>query len=178
MATRVCVGTIVGVHGVRGAVKIKSFTAVPADLASYGPVESEDGRLRFSVRITAETKGVLVAALDGIKDRNGAEALRGTKLYVPRTALPETDEDEFLYVDLVGLRAESADGTPLGVVRGVADFGAGDVLDIVPSQGESFMLPFTRAVVPVVDVAGGRLVVNLPDDAPDEDEDRQGSQME
>jgi len=178
MTTRVCVGAIVGVHGVRGAVKVKSFTAEPADCAAYGPVESEDGRHRFSMRVTGESKGTLIITLDGIRDRNGAEALRGTKLFVPRAALPETEEEEFLYADLVGLRVEGLDGTPLGVVRGVADFGAGDLLEILPPQGVSLWLPFTKAVVPVVDVAAGRLVVDPPIETVAKDEDGQGNQSE
>lgn len=178
MTTRVCVGAIVGVHGVRGAVKVKSFTELAADLASYGPVESEDRQHRFQLKITGESKGLLIVTLDNVKDRNAAEALRGTKLYVSRHSLPETAEDEFLYADLVGLRVRGLDGADLGVVRGIADFGAGDVLDIARPQGSSFMIPFTKAVVPVVDVAGGHLVVDLPDYAPDEDEDEQGTQSE
>lgn len=168
METRVCVGAVVGAHGVRGAVRIKSFTEVPADLAGYGPVESEAGK-RFGLKVVGEVKGLVIARLDGIADRNAAEALKGARLYVPRDRLPETEEDEFLYSDLVGLKAEGPDGAPLGTVRGVADFGAGEVLDIAGPDG-AFMVPFTKADVPVVDVAGGRVVVLPPHYAPDEEE--------
>lgn len=170
MASRVCVGAIVGAHGVRGQVRVKSFTADPADVAAYGPVESEDGGRRFRLKVTGEAKGLVIARLEGVEDRDAAEALRGTRFYVPRACLPEPEEDEFLYSDLVGLRAETADGTVVGTVRGVADFGAGEVLDI-GGEGGGFMVPFTKADVPVVDVAGGRLVVVPPAYAPEEKDD-------
>jgi 16S rRNA processing protein RimM len=173
MQARVCVGAVVGVHGVRGAVRIKSFTADPADVAAYGPVESEDGKRRFGLRVTGESKGLVIAWIDGVTDRNAAEALKGTQLFVSRDNLPETEEDEFLYSDLVGLKAEGVDGTVMGRVRGVANFGAGEVLDIGLAQGGSIMVPFTRAAVPVVDVANGRLVVDPPTFAED-DEDQGG----
>ncbi|MCR6629345.1 MAG: ribosome maturation factor RimM [Magnetospirillum sp.] len=174
MVARVCVGAIVGAHGVRGQVRVKSFTADPADVAAYGPVESEDGTSRFKLKVMGEVKGLIIARLEGVADRNAAEALRGTKLYVPRERLPETEEDEFLYSDLVGLKAEAVDGTVLGTVRGVADFGAGEVLDIGLTAGGSLMVAFTKAAVPVVDVANGRLVVDPPEFA--EDEEGQGGE--
>lgn len=161
MSSRVCVGAIVGAHGVRGQVRVKSFTAEPADVAAYGPVESEDGTRRFKLKVMGEAKGLVIARLEGVDDRNAAEAMRGTRLFVPRARLPKLEEDEFLYSDLVGLRAETADGTVVGTVRGLADFGAGEVLDV-----GGFMVPFTKAAVPVVDVAGGRVVVVPPEYAP------------
>lgn len=169
MIPQVCVGAIVGAHGVRGQVRIKSFTADPADIDAYGPVTSEDGTRRFKLKVTGEAKGLLIARLEGVADRDAAEALRGTKLFVPRDRLPDPEEDEFFYSDLVGLRAETEDGTVLGIVRGVADFGAGEVLDVGP-----FMVPFTKADVPVVDIAGGRVVVVPPVYAPD-DKDEAGA---
>lgn len=172
MTDRVCVGAVVGAHGIRGWVRVKSFTSQPADIAAYGPVEDEAGRRRFELALKGETRGLLIVRLDGVADRNAAEALAGTRLYVPRERLPATGEDEFLYADLVGLRAETPEGRVLGTVRGVFDFGAGDVLDIgvapenragIASGGsDSVMLPFTRRTVPVVDVSGGRLVVDPP----------------
>ena len=169
--TRVCVGAIVGVHGVKGAVRVKSFTAEPADIGRYGPVEDEATGRRFGLTVIGEAKGVVIARLAGIEDRDAAEALKGVRLAVPRDRLPETAEDEFLYADLVGCRAETVDGTELGVVRGVLDFGAGELLDVHGAAG-SVMVPFTRAAVPVVDVAGKRLVVDPPVYAPDEEDDR------
>lgn len=171
MANRVCVGAIVGAHGVRGAVRVKSLTERAVDIAAYGPVEDDSGRRRFDLKVTGEAKGLVVAQIVGIADRTAAEGLKGVRLYVSREVLPETQEDEFLYADLVGLRAEAEDGSAVGVVRGVADFGAGEVLDIVRPGQPSVWVPFTKAAVPVVDVPGGRLVVIPPSYAPDEDED-------
>lgn len=162
--SHVCIGQIVGVHGVRGAVKLKSFTADPGDLAAYGPLFDETGARRFSVTLGGETKGVFLARIDGVADRNAAEALKGVKLFVPRAALPEPDEEEFYHADLIGLRAETEDGDLFGKVTAVHDFGAGDMLELRKADGRTAHLPFTRAVVPVVDVKGGRVVVCPPDE--------------
>ena len=159
---RVCVGVVAGAHGVRGAVRIKSFTAKPEDVAGYGPLEDESGRQRFSLRLVGATKGVLIGWLSGVADRDRAEALRGLRLYLPRTALPPTDEEEFYHADLIGLDAVLGDGTPLGQVKAVHDFGAGDTLEIERPEGPPAMVPFTKQVVPVVDLDAGRLVVDPP----------------
>ncbi|MGE5504118.1 MAG: ribosome maturation factor RimM [Actinomycetota bacterium] len=174
MAERVCVGAVVGAHGVRGAVRLKSFTEHAADIGRYGPVEDESGERRFKVKVTGEAKGLVIATLAGVTDRDAAEGLRGTRLYVPRERLPRTEEDEFLYTDLVGLAAEGLAGERLGTVKAVADFGAGEVLDIALVGGGSLMVPFTKAAVPVVDVAGRRLVVDPPPYAATDEEDEGG----
>jgi 16S rRNA processing protein RimM len=152
---------------VRGAVRLKSFTAVPEDVAGYGPLEDERGERRFALRLVGGArgggaKGVLIAAISGIDDRDRAEALRGLRLYLPRSALPPTEEEEYYHADLIGLDAALPDGTPVGTVRAVHDFGAGDTLEIERAGGPSVMVPFTRAAVPVVDVEGGRLVLDPP----------------
>src|SRR3954467_15447493 len=116
---RVCVGVITGAQGVRGAVRVKSFTAEPEDVASYGPLEDERGERRFALRLVGSAKGVLIAMIAGIDDRDRAEALRGVRFYLPRAALPPTDEEEYYHADLIGLAASLADGTPLGTVRAV-----------------------------------------------------------
>ncbi|CAA7623178.1 ribosome maturation factor RimM [Magnetospirillum sp. SS-4] len=162
MSDRVCVGVVVGVHGVRGAVKVKSFTEVPTDIGYYSPVEDETGSRKIRLKVTGEAKGVVIAALDGIGDRDAAEALRGTKLWVSRERLPRTGEDEFLYSDLIGMAVEGTDGRRLGTVAMVHDFGAGDVLDIALAERGNLMVPFTKAAVPEVDVPGRRLVVVPP----------------
>jgi len=159
---RVCVGAVAGAHGVRGAVKIKSFTANPEDVAGYGPLEDESGERRLSLRLIGNGKGVLIGHLSGITDRNQAEALRGLRLYLPRSALPPTDEDEYYHADLIGLDAVLTDGTPVGAVRAIHDFGAGDTLEIARSEGPPVVVPFTRAVVPSVDLGAGRLVIDPP----------------
>jgi 16S rRNA processing protein RimM len=147
---------------VRGAVRVKSFTADPAAVGQYGPLEDEAGERQFRLRLLGTAKGVLIAQVAGVTDRDGAEALRGLRLYLRRTALPPPGEDEYYHADLIGLAAVLADGTPLGRVRAVYDFGAGDTLDIARDAGQPVMVPFTRAVVPEVDLAAGRLVIDPP----------------
>jgi 16S rRNA processing protein RimM len=163
MTDRVCLGAITGAHGVRGQVKVKPFTEDPADIAAYGPVTDEAGERRFAISVTGMAKGQVLAKLEGISDRNAAEALRGTRLYVERSALPDTDDGSFYHADLVGLRVEGRDGEKIGTVTALYDFGAGDVVEIHCIDGESRMLPFTETVVPVVDLEGGRLVVEPPE---------------
>lgn len=154
---------MVGARGIKGEVRVKSFTADPADLGSYGPLTDEAGTRRFSLKVKALAKGLVIARIEGIADRTAAEALKGTGLYVARDALPApADEEEFYHWDLVGLRVELEDGRPLGQVKAVHDFGAGTVLELAGEESKGLMLPFTRAVVPVVDLAAGRLVVVPP----------------
>ncbi len=159
---RVCVGVITGAHGIRGAVRLKSFTAEPEDVAGYGPLEDERGERHFALRIVGSAKGVLIAAISGIDDRDRAEALRGLRLYLRRSALPPPEEEEYYHADLIGLDAALADGTPIGRVRAVHEFGAGDMLEIERASGPPVMVPFTRAVVPVVDLDAGCLVIDPP----------------
>jgi 16S rRNA processing protein RimM len=160
---RVCVGIIVGAHGVKGAVRVKSFTEEPGDVAAYGPLSDEAGRRSLRLEVIGGTKGAVIARIEGVSDRKGAEALAGTRLYLPRAALPEPEADEYYHADLLGLAAELADGTPLGKVCAVHDFGAGDVIEVERDGGASLLVPFTRQIVPVVDLKGGRLVINPPE---------------
>jgi len=179
---RVCLGVVVDAHGIQGAVRVKSFTADPLDVAAYGPVSSEDGARVWPIRVQGSAKGVVLCRLEGVRDRTTAEALKGQRLWVDRDALPaddpddaDGDDDSYYHADLIGLRVEvENDGRHLGAVRAVHDFGAGDVLDIAPvAGGRPLMVPFTRAAVPLVDLDGGRLVVaplpGLLDDAAAED---------
>jgi len=158
----VCVGVVTGPHGVGGAVRIKSFTARPGDVAAYGPLADETGRRNFALRVVGAAKGVLIARLSGIDDRNRAEALRGLRLYLPRAALPPPEAEEYYHADLIGLVAELHNGKTLGRVRAVHDFGAGDTLEIERVGAPPAMVPFTRAIVPIVDVECGRLVIAPP----------------
>jgi len=159
----VLMGVITGAHGVRGEVRVKSFTAEPAAIAAYGPLEDERGARRLSLALSGTVRGVLIARVEGVADRNAAERLKGTRLYLPRSALPPPAEEEYYHADLIGLAVELADGAPLGRVRAVHDFGAGDSLEVEKPDGKAVMVPFTEAVVPVVDIAGGRLVVDPPE---------------
>ncbi len=160
MTSRLCVGVVGGAQGIKGAVRVKSYTAEADGLTAYGPVEDEAGR-KFRLTVIGAAKGLVTVRFDGVSDRDAAEALKGMKLYVPRSALPPVEDDEFYYADLVGLRAELADGSVLGTVKGVYDFGGGDIIALSSAGGE-LMFSFTRATVPVVDIAGGRLVVAPP----------------
>ena len=159
---QVCVGVVTGAHGVRGLVRVKSFTAEPKDIARYGPLADEKGEREFSLRLIGNAKGVLIAKIAGIEDRDRADALRGLRLYLRREALPPPAEEEYYHADLIGLRALLPNGETLGEVRAVHDFGAGDTLEIVRPAGPPAMVPFTKAVVPVVDLAAGRLVIDPP----------------
>ena len=170
MAKRVCVGVVTGPHGVQGAVRIKSFTEAPEDVARYGPLADETGVRRFELRLVGAGKGVVIARLSGVADRNQAEALRGLRLYLPRSALPQPDAEEFYHADLIGLEAVLGDGTPLGRVRAIHDFGAGDTLELARPGAPPVMVPFTRAVVPNVELAAGRLVLDPPPGLLDENE--------
>ncbi|WP_035693712.1 ribosome maturation factor RimM [Azospirillum halopraeferens] len=163
MSNRICVGRFVGAHGVRGLVKLKSFTADPGAVAAYGPLSDATGARRFAVSLAGSNKGLWLARVGGIDSREQAESLAGVDVYVDRAALPEpADEDEFYHADLIGLAAVLADGTPFGTVKALYDHGAGDVLEVRTPGGGTELLPFTRACVPVVDVRGGRLVVDPP----------------
>ncbi len=161
----VCLGAIAGAHGVRGLVKIKSFTQDPVNLTAYGPLADESGRRRFEIAVTGQAKGLLVARIEGVEDRDAAQGLRGVRLYVARAALPEPEEaEEFYQADLIGLAAEDPQGQPLGKVMAVENYGAGDFLEIQPPEGAPLLVPFTKVVVPLIDLEGGRVVVELPDE--------------
>ncbi|MBI4967244.1 MAG: 16S rRNA processing protein RimM [Rhodospirillales bacterium] len=158
----VLLGEVVGVQGVKGLVRIRSHTARPADLAAYGPLVDEGGR-RFVVAVKGQSRGNVLASLSGVADRDAALALRGTKLYVARSALPPPeDEDSFYQADLIGLRVEDEAGQALGRVAAVENFGAGDLLRLKLDSGAEEYLPFTKAVVPLVEISQGRMVIRMP----------------
>ena len=167
---RVCLGVVTAPHGVQGAVRIKSFTEQPEDVAGYGPLTDEAGLRRFELRVVGAGKGVVIARLSGVEDRNQAEALRGLRLYLPRSALPQTEAEEYYHADLIGLEAVLGDGTPVGRVRAIHDFGAGDTLELARPGAPALMVPFTRAVVPSIELASGRLVLDPPPGLLDETE--------
>jgi 16S rRNA processing protein RimM len=162
MANRVCVAQIGAPHGVRGEVRLWTFTADPAAVTRYGPLETEDGKRTFEIEKIRPAKGHLVARLRGIDTREAVEKLTNTKLFVPRERLPAPEDDEFYHADLIGLAVVDKDGNQLGTVSAVHNFGAGDILEIQPPAGGTMMLPFTEAAVPTVDIKGGRVTVVLP----------------
>jgi 16S rRNA processing protein RimM len=159
---QVCVARIGAAHGVRGAVKLWTFTEDPLAVTRYGPLATKDGARVFEVAQAREAKGHLVATLKGVTTRNEAERLNGIELYVAREKLPATDEDEYYHADLIGLAAVTTAEEPLGKVIAIHNFGAGDIIEIAPPKGATMLLPFTNAVVPAVDIAGGRVVIELP----------------
>jgi 16S rRNA processing protein RimM len=171
-AKRILVGAIAGAHGVRGEVKIKTFTSNPRAIGRYGPVEDETGARSFKLTVRGETKGLVIARLDGVADRNQAEALKGLRLYVPRANLPRPKRGEWYVADLIGLAAVDESGTPLGRVKSVQNFGAGDVIELERTDGTTEFLPFTKAVVPQVDIEGGKVVVAPPDEIEVRDEEQ------
>ena len=162
---RVCVGRIGAAHGTRGEVKLWSFTADPMAIRDYGALATEDGTRTFTIETLRPGKDFLVARLAGIADRTAAEKLCNLDLYIARERLPQpTDADEFYHADLIGLTAVGTDGRALGNVVAIHNFGACDLIEVRPAQGGvTVMLPFTEAIVPVVDVAGGRIVVDPPE---------------
>ncbi len=155
---RVLLAVIGGAHGIKGEVRVRSFTADPEDIGAYGPLTDAKGR-RYTVASARAQKNVVVVRFKEVADRNAAELLNGTELFVDRAALPEEGEDEFYQADLVGLVARLVDGTVIGEVVAFHDFGAGDILEIAPEQGSSVMIPFTEAAVPEVDLDLGFILV-------------------
>jgi len=162
VAAPICVARIGAPHGVRGAVKLWTFTEDPLAVKRYGPLQTKDGVRQFEVTHAREAKGHLVATFKGIGTREDAEKLNGLELYVARDKLPATDEGEYYHADLIGLAAVTQANEPLGRVIAIHNFGAGNIIEIAPPHGATMLLPFTNAVVPTVDLAGGRVVIDLP----------------
>jgi len=175
MPALVCVARIGAAHGVRGAVKLWTFTEDPFAVQTYGPLQTKDGQRRFEVAQAREGKGHLVATFKGVTTRDEAERLNGLELYVARDQLPETDEGEYYHTDLIGLAAVTTAGEPLGRVVAIHNFGAGDIIEIAPPKGTTMLLPFSNAVVPEVDLAGGRVVIDLPQEIEGEDQEEKSS---
>ena len=165
----ICVARIGAPHGVRGAVKLWTFTEDPLAVKHYGPLMTKDGARQFEVTHVREAKDHLVATLKGIATREDAERLNGIELYIAREKLPDTDEDEYYHADLIGLAAVNAADEPLGRVIAIHNFGAGDIIEIAPAQGPTMLLPFTNAVVPTVDLANGRVVIEPPQEIEGDD---------
>ncbi len=160
----ICIGAIAGAFGVRGEVRLKSFTSTPEDIATYGPLTTEDGARSFRVTLTGQTSNALTARLSDIRTKEEADALRGTQLFVARDRLPSLPDDEYYHADLIGLEVSDSGGTLLGHVKAVLNHGASDILEVqTPGQSSTVLLPFTRAAVPTVDLGAGRIVADPPD---------------
>lgn len=160
----VLVGRFGAPHGVRGELRLQSFTGDPLAIADYGPLTDKSGQKSFTLlNLRPQGKDMLVVRLKDVGDRDSAQALNGVELYLARDKLPAPDEDEFYLADLEGLRAETTTGEVIGRVVAVRNFGAGDILEIAPANGgDTLMYPFTKAVAPIIDLAGGRIVVEPP----------------
>jgi 16S rRNA processing protein RimM len=159
----VLLGVVIGAQGLKGEVRVKTFTESPSKLAAYGPLHTKDGRALAIVSAKAGKDRTLVTFKD-VNDRNSAEALKGTELFVKRSALPETDAEEFYHADLVGLRAEDTEGRAMGTVKALHNFGAGNVIELVRGDGDEVFLPFTREVAQEIDIANGRIVIAAPEE--------------
>jgi 16S rRNA processing protein RimM len=171
-ASRILVGRFGAPHGVRGEIRVKSFTGEPMALARYRGLTDADGKRAFRIESARFVKDdMIVVRIEGVRDRDAAQALTNTDIHMPREALPPPDEEEFYVADLVGMRAETADGALFGRIADVLNYGAGDILEIATEAGETRLVPFTRACAPHVDMAGGRVVVAPPIEVEGEPED-------
>src|SRR5690606_1961556 len=175
--TRILMGRIGAAHGIKGEVRITAFTQDPLALADYDPLQTDSNGVTVSIVRARLAKNVVIATLKGVTDRNAAEKLNGVSLYVDRERLQEPDEDEFYYTDLIGLEVRQPDGSVLGTITAIANFGSDDLLDVKLAETKrSVYLPFTKAVVPQIHVAEGYVVALPPegwlDDTPRDPEDR------
>ncbi len=160
---KICVGMIAGAHGVRGLVRLRSFTEEPGSITAYGELSDETGKRIFEVELKSSLNDHFIAAIDGVNDREAADELRGTKLYVPRARLPKARKGEYYETDLVGLKAQDKNGKDFGAVLAVHNYGAGTFLEIGQGRKDSFMLPFTNAFVPEVEIEAGHVTIEPPE---------------
>ena len=164
MARDVLLAAVIGAQGLKGEVKAKLFTAAPDALPRYGVLHTASGR-KFRITAFRPTKaGEAVIAFEGVHDRNTAEALKGTELFVDRAALPETEDDEFYHADLIGLEARDSEGRVLGKVSAIHNYGASDVIELARPDGDTVLLAFSRETVPVLNIAAGYIMVAVPED--------------
>ncbi|HHS94030.1 MAG TPA: ribosome maturation factor RimM [Rhodobacterales bacterium] len=161
---RICVGAFAGAFGVTGEVRLKSFTADPEAIGDYGPFYDDAGRRQFDVTILRPIKNGFAVRVAGVGTKEEADKLQGVRLFADREALPGLPDDEFYHTDLIGLEVVDTGGARLGTVTAVHNHGAGDLLEITAPQLKTpALVPFTKAVVPTVDLATGRIVVDPPE---------------
>ena len=160
----ICVGSISGFFGVHGEVRVKSFCAVPDDIESYSPLTDETGTRQFTLAIVRTIKNGFVVRIAEVASKEDADALKGTQIFARRDQLPSLPDDEYYYTDLVGLQVFDTGGTSLGHVKSVQNHGAGDLLEVhAPGASATVLLPFTKAAVPTVDLATGRIIADPPE---------------
>jgi 16S rRNA processing protein RimM len=164
MARDILLGVVIGAQGLKGEVRVKTFTEAPERLSAYGPLRATDGRAFKVLSVRALKPDVAIVQFGGVGDRATAEELKGVELHVSRDALPSPEDDEFYHADLIGLRAENEQGQLIGEVRAMHNFGAGDVVEILRSDGGNLFLPFTRETVPTIEPEAGRIIVSEPPD--------------
>jgi 16S rRNA processing protein RimM len=162
--TQVCVGAIAGAFGVRGEVRLKSFCAEPSDLDSYGPLSDESGKREFAVKITRPIKAGFAARIASVKTKEDADALKGTRLYLPRERLPDLEDEEYYHSDLIGLDVFDTGGEKIGKIKAIFENGATDLLEIHgPGLKNGVMLPFTKEIVPTIDLSQRRIITDPPE---------------
>jgi len=166
----VLVGRFGAAHGVRGEIRLKSFTGDPGAIADYGPLSDSAGKRSFTLKTLRHVKDdIFVVRVDGVSDRTAAEALTNLDLFVARDRLPEAEDEEFYNADLIGLAAVTESGEVLGTVTAMLNFGAGDIVEVAPPAGQTLLFPFTKAIVPTVDIPGKRLVIVPPEEVDGEE---------
>lgn len=166
----ILVGVVTGPQGLKGEVRVKTFTDAPERLSAYGPLHTPEGRVLEIVAARPMKTGIAVVQFKGIEDRAAAEALANEKLLISRGALPQTEHDEFYHADLIGLRAQDDEGRILGEIRAIHNFGAGDVIEIERGDGGTMMLPFTCDFIPAIHLADKYVVVAEPEDVAAEEQ--------
>ena len=160
---RVLLGRIKGPHGLKGELNVHAFTGDPADIGAYGALTDALGKARIQIKVLRVTDKGVIVRIAGVGDRTAAEAMKGTELWIDRSRLPETDAGEFYHANLIGLAAVGPDGTAIGRIVSVENYGAGDLLEIrLSGQRQTELVPFTDAFVPEVDIAAGRVTVVMP----------------
>ncbi len=172
---RLCLGVIVGVHGIKGEVKVKSFTEIVEDIDQYGPLEDKSGSKKFNIKVTGYSKGILRVKIKGVDDRNLSESLIGTELYVSKSVLPELEEEEYYHADLLGLEVRLKDTNEIvGKIAGIYNFGAGDVLEIELKLTKKLeVIPFSKAYVPEVKIKDGYIIVETAQLNFEQDDDKE-----
>ena len=171
---KVCLGAIVGVHGIKGEVKVKCFSDNEKNFNSYGVFTDKDGNKTFEAKSVGHSKDLLRVKIKGVDDRNTAETLVGTGLYVSRDGLPQLKEEEFYHADLIGLTAKNTSDEVVGEVNALYNFGAGDLIELKMTDGSLEMLPFNKQYVPVIDITNRFIIVEMMQFAADEDDGNEG----
>jgi 16S rRNA processing protein RimM len=159
----ILLGVVIGAQGLKGGVKVKTFTETPENLSAYGPLHTRDNN-KLKIADLREANGIAIVQFEGVDTREAAESLKGTELYVARATLPQTPAQEFYHADLLGMRAEDTEGRHIGKVIAIHNFGAGDVIEIArDDDGGTVLMPFTREIVPTIDAGEGRIVIAAPE---------------